>query len=603
MSAESASERLARLSRPRRCATGARGRSCARRSAAPTEALEELFRRHWRRAHRAAYLVVGDPAAAEDIAQESFLAAIRALDRFDRRRPFGPWLHRITVNRSIDFARARACAARACPREPQPTRREPPSRTPTLRRAARGARRARARAPGGGRAAPPARLHAGRDRRDPRAAAGHRQLATAARPRPAAAGDREGSDEPRPRHERELRGPCGSPGEDEAGERVAGGRQRRVRRANAGAPGRRARRLALALAGGIAALAIGLSPAGAKVGDLVEDVISPASARRTRSRRCARCPPPASCWSSPARASGSSARTARSGCSATTARRAGRRTASSSRRRRPPAGRGRPARRRALDGHRAGPRERPALVAERLPDRLPQRRRPPGRRRRRHRAIGCSPATSRRSPRRGGRSATRSWPRTAPAATCSPISTADMRVRAVDVDSGERRQSDRRRRRALSTPTASDRPGASRRTAHACLDPRPVAAIELVLREAAADRGSLFSARGPLTGPTWSPDGRWLLVGWPRGRSVAVHPRRPARRSSRSTASPSSSTRAATGEAAFPRVAGWVLPQRWRRPFPSGGGRTLTNVCSSRHSTSHRPSSRPLELARRFRSS
>jgi RNA polymerase sigma-70 factor, ECF subfamily len=73
-----------------------------------SEALEELFRRHWRRAHRAAYLVVHDPAAAEDVAQEAFLAAIRALDRFDRRRPFGPWLHRITVNRAIDFARARA---------------------------------------------------------------------------------------------------------------------------------------------------------------------------------------------------------------------------------------------------------------------------------------------------------------------------------------------------------------------------------------------------------------------------------------------------------------------------------------------------------------
>lgn len=69
--------------------------------------LETLFRTHWPRAYRAAYLVTHDAAAAEDIAQESFLAAIRALDSFDRRRPFGPWLHRIVVNRAIDWTRAR----------------------------------------------------------------------------------------------------------------------------------------------------------------------------------------------------------------------------------------------------------------------------------------------------------------------------------------------------------------------------------------------------------------------------------------------------------------------------------------------------------------
>jgi RNA polymerase sigma-70 factor, ECF subfamily len=70
-------------------------------------ALEELFRREWPRAYRAAYLVVHDAAAAEDIAQEAFLAAIRAIDRFDRRRPFGPWMHRIVVNRAIDVTRSR----------------------------------------------------------------------------------------------------------------------------------------------------------------------------------------------------------------------------------------------------------------------------------------------------------------------------------------------------------------------------------------------------------------------------------------------------------------------------------------------------------------
>src|SRR3954463_6976682 len=72
------------------------------------QALEHLYRRHWPWAHRAAYLVVHDAAAAEDIAQEAFLSAIRSLDRFDRNRPFGPWLNRIVVNRAIDWARARS---------------------------------------------------------------------------------------------------------------------------------------------------------------------------------------------------------------------------------------------------------------------------------------------------------------------------------------------------------------------------------------------------------------------------------------------------------------------------------------------------------------
>jgi RNA polymerase sigma-70 factor (ECF subfamily) len=92
--------------------------------------LEALFRTHWPLAHRAAYLVVHDAAAAEDIAQEAFLAAIRNLDRFDRRRRFGPWLHRIVVNRAIDWARARALRAEAEPQDvPAP---DPPERNEEL---------------------------------------------------------------------------------------------------------------------------------------------------------------------------------------------------------------------------------------------------------------------------------------------------------------------------------------------------------------------------------------------------------------------------------------------------------------------------------------
>src|SRR4249919_153941 len=71
-------------------------------------AVEELFRLHWPHTHRAAYLIVRDAAAAEDIAQEAFLSALSSLDRFDRRRPFAPWLHRIAVNRAIDWSRARS---------------------------------------------------------------------------------------------------------------------------------------------------------------------------------------------------------------------------------------------------------------------------------------------------------------------------------------------------------------------------------------------------------------------------------------------------------------------------------------------------------------
>jgi RNA polymerase sigma-70 factor (ECF subfamily) len=69
--------------------------------------LELLFHQHWPRAYRAAFLIVHDHAAAEDIAQEAFLAAVRRLDRFDRRRPFAPWLGTIVAHRAIDWVRAR----------------------------------------------------------------------------------------------------------------------------------------------------------------------------------------------------------------------------------------------------------------------------------------------------------------------------------------------------------------------------------------------------------------------------------------------------------------------------------------------------------------
>jgi RNA polymerase sigma-70 factor, ECF subfamily len=97
-----------RTSRPRRLVRRSE-RSLIAGALAGSEAdLEALFRRHWPRAYRAAFLIVHDHAAAEDVAQEAFVAAVRHLDRFDRGRRFGPWLGAIVANRAIDSARARA---------------------------------------------------------------------------------------------------------------------------------------------------------------------------------------------------------------------------------------------------------------------------------------------------------------------------------------------------------------------------------------------------------------------------------------------------------------------------------------------------------------
>jgi len=69
--------------------------------------MSELFRMAWPGAYRAAFLIVHEHAAAEDIAQEALVSAVKNLGKFDRRRPLTPWLHRIVVNRAIDWTRVR----------------------------------------------------------------------------------------------------------------------------------------------------------------------------------------------------------------------------------------------------------------------------------------------------------------------------------------------------------------------------------------------------------------------------------------------------------------------------------------------------------------
>jgi len=61
-------------------------------------AWEVLMREHQQAVFRLAYLLLGDADEAEDVAQETFIRAYRALERFDGSRPLRPWLLRIAGN-------------------------------------------------------------------------------------------------------------------------------------------------------------------------------------------------------------------------------------------------------------------------------------------------------------------------------------------------------------------------------------------------------------------------------------------------------------------------------------------------------------------------
>ena len=70
------------------------------RSAANGDAAawESLMVAHQQAVFRLAYLLLGDPDDAEDVAQDSFLRAWKALSSFDPARPLRPWLLSITAN-------------------------------------------------------------------------------------------------------------------------------------------------------------------------------------------------------------------------------------------------------------------------------------------------------------------------------------------------------------------------------------------------------------------------------------------------------------------------------------------------------------------------
>ena len=79
--------------------------------------LRPLVETFYDRAARAAYLLVRDPALAEDVAQDAFVRAYDKISTFDPSRPFGPWFMRLVVNDAVEATGKRG-RRRTMPHDP-----------------------------------------------------------------------------------------------------------------------------------------------------------------------------------------------------------------------------------------------------------------------------------------------------------------------------------------------------------------------------------------------------------------------------------------------------------------------------------------------------
>lgn len=67
------------------------------------EAFALLVRRYQGMVFNVAYRLTGNRGDAEDLAQEAFVRAYRAMTTFDPSRPLAPWLKRITTNACLNW--------------------------------------------------------------------------------------------------------------------------------------------------------------------------------------------------------------------------------------------------------------------------------------------------------------------------------------------------------------------------------------------------------------------------------------------------------------------------------------------------------------------
>ena len=86
--------------------TSATERILARARAGDEDAFRELTDPYRRELQVHIYRIVGSVQDAEDLLQETLLAAWRGLDAFEGRASVRAWLYRIATNRSLDALRA-----------------------------------------------------------------------------------------------------------------------------------------------------------------------------------------------------------------------------------------------------------------------------------------------------------------------------------------------------------------------------------------------------------------------------------------------------------------------------------------------------------------
>ena len=72
------------------------------------DAFRLLVQRHGRTLYHVAYRMTGNEQDSEEIVQETFLRAYKALDRFEMRSNFGTWIYRIAVNRTLDHLNSKS---------------------------------------------------------------------------------------------------------------------------------------------------------------------------------------------------------------------------------------------------------------------------------------------------------------------------------------------------------------------------------------------------------------------------------------------------------------------------------------------------------------